>query len=106
RLAVTATGTAFNVQRSIDRTTVTVVEGSVSAHYEGAGTGLPDVALQAGQQLVFTHATHSVRVREADTADAIAWRTGLLHFRSEPLSEVIATVNRYADRPIVIEDAG
>ncbi len=104
RLEVTATGTAFNVLRTEGRTTVTVVEGSVDAAYEGRGTPPPNVQLEPGQQLVYSHASHSVIVRQADPRDAIAWRSGLLNFHDEPLSEVIATVNRYAARQILIED--
>jgi transmembrane sensor len=106
RLEVTATGTAFNVLRTEGRTTVTVVEGSVEAAYEGRGSPAPNVQLEPGQQLVYSHASHSVIVRQADPRDAIAWRSGMLNFHDEPLSEVIATVNRYAARQILIEDPG
>jgi len=106
KLAVTATGTAFNVLRTAGRTTVTVVEGSVNAAYGERGSASPGVQLSAGQQLVYNHNTHRVSVRELDPRDAIAWRSGMLNFRNEPLAEVIATVNRYAPRQIVIEDPG
>jgi transmembrane sensor len=60
--------------------------------------------LQAGQQLAYLHATHRVVVRETDPLAATAWRSGTLHFQNQPLSEVIATLNRYAARRLVIED--
>lgn len=103
-LTVVATGTAFNVLRTTDRTTVTVAEGSVDTLYEGQDAAAPNMHLQTGQQLVHSHRSNSFIVQQADAGTATAWRSGMLHFRNEPLSEVIATVNRYATRPIVIED--
>jgi transmembrane sensor len=97
-----ATGTAFNVVRTSERTTVTVTEGSVAAFHEGR-TAATNVSLSKGQQLVYLHATHSLRVRDVNPDHAIAWRSGMLYFEGEPLSEVIASVNRYADRSISIE---
>lgn len=104
RLEAVATGTAFNVLRTEGRVTVTVAEGSVEAHYDQKISSMPRNRLQPHQQLVYWHASHSVDVRNVDPARAIAWRRGQLHFDAEALSEVIATVNRYAPRPIVVED--
>jgi transmembrane sensor len=104
RLKAIATGTAFNVLRTEARTTVTVAEGSVDAIYEGQAAATPNMRLQPNQQLVYTHASHSVAVREADSQIAIAWRSGHPKFQGEPLSEVIATVNRYTALKFVIED--
>jgi transmembrane sensor len=73
RLAVVATGTAFNVQRTLERTTVTVAEGSVEARYEDAAAQSPNVQLQVSQQLVYSHAAHSVKVRQAEPG-APTWR--------------------------------
>lgn len=104
KLAVIATGTAFNVLRTDERTTVTVAEGSVDALYGDEDIEAPNMSLQASQQLVYAHDTHSVVVQQANPCDPTAWRSGTLCFQKEPLSEVIAKVNRYAARKIVIED--
>jgi transmembrane sensor len=103
RLEVVATGTAFNVLRTVRRTTVTVAEGSVEARYEDAAS--PIVQLPQDQQLVYSHEAHSVEVRQAASADATAWRTGRLVCKQEPLTEIISTLNRYTTRTIIIEDA-
>lgn len=105
KLEVIATGTQFNVLRTTERTTVTVAEGSVAAFHEGQAAEGPNVSLQSGQQLVYSHATHNVAVRETDPRNAIAWRSGTLFFQNEPLSEVIATINRYTTRRIEIADS-
>ncbi|MDQ2640192.1 MAG: FecR domain-containing protein [Pseudomonadota bacterium] len=104
RLEAIATGTAFNVLRTEGRVTVTVAEGSVEAHYDQNISSMPRNRLQPHQQLVYWHGSHNVDVRNVDPQLAIAWRKGQLHYEGESLSEVIATVNRYAPRPIVIED--
>lgn len=105
RLEVIATGTAFNVLRTIARTTVTVTEGSVAAFHEGLADSAPNVRLKSGQQLVYSHASHSFDVREAVPGNATAWRSGTLAFQGEPLSEVIETINRYAAKSILIDAA-
>jgi transmembrane sensor len=104
RFEVIATGTAFNVLRTEERTTVTVAEGSVDADFTGENAASPMQRLQAGRQLIYLHATHRVEVLDADPLAAISWRSGALQFKDQPLSEVIASVNRYAARSIVIED--
>jgi transmembrane sensor len=104
KLEVIATGTAFNVLRTDERTTVTVAEGSVDADFTGEDAAAPMQRLQSGQQLIYLRATHRVEVLPSDPVAASAWRSGTLHFQNQPLSEVIATVNRYAARRIVIED--
>jgi len=100
-LDVVATGTAFNVQRTAARTTVTVTEGSV-ATFQEVRVAEANVLL-TGQQLGYLHASHSVDVRDTDAAQATAWRSGVLYFQGVPLSEVIASVNRYATTAIAIE---
>lgn len=105
RLMVIATGTEFNVLRTDERTTVTVAEGSVDALYEGQSEETPNVSLQPSQQLVYSHATRRVVVRQTDPLEVIAWRSGTLNFEKEPLSEVIVKMNRYSAKPILIDDA-
>jgi transmembrane sensor len=104
RLEVVATGTAFNVLRTTDRTTVTVAEGSVEAMYEGQVAAVPNVRLPARRELVYNHAAHSFIQRDADLRVAMGWRSGELQFYNQPLSEVIATINRYSPKEIVIDD--
>jgi transmembrane sensor len=102
-LDVVATGTAFNVLRTAERTTVTVTEGSVAAFHEGRDAET-NVRVQTGQQLSYSHSSHSVAMRQTDPAHAIAWRSGMLYFQGEPLGEVIDSVNRYTAGTITIED--
>jgi transmembrane sensor len=60
------------------------------------------VRLVAGQQLV----SHAGQYRLASTAtvdDAFSWRQGQLVYRMRPLAEVVADLNRYYSRPIVLD---
>jgi transmembrane sensor len=103
KIDVIATDAAFDVQRTSARTTVTVAEGSVDARY-GDPPEDSKVHLKTGAQLVHANGTTTLLVRQADPRNATSWRSGILSFDGEPLSEVVATVNRYADAPIAIED--
>jgi transmembrane sensor len=105
KLQVVATGTAFNVLRTTEHTTVTVAEGSVKALFEDQGSAAPNVQVQTGYQLVYSQSANNFAVRQADPLNATAWRSGWLHFENQPLGEVIETINRYSASKTVIEDA-
>jgi transmembrane sensor len=81
-----------------------VAEGSVEAMYEGQVAAVPNVRLPARRELVYNHAAHSFIQRDADLRVAMGWRSGELQFYNQPLSEVIATINRYSPKEIVIDD--
>lgn len=104
RLEAVATGTAFNVLRTDSRTTVTVAEGSVETRYNRKTAAMPRYRLQPNQQLIYSHASHSVDMRSVNPKLITDWREGRLYYENEPLGEIIATVNRYAARPLLIED--
>jgi transmembrane sensor len=99
---VTAVGTEFNVRRGSDRVLVAVIEGRVVVAPEQNQNKVP---LEAGQQTVVDRKGIESSQKLVDTAAATAWQSGRLVFRREPLRYVIEDVNRYASRPIVLEDA-
>jgi transmembrane sensor len=105
KLQVIATGTAFNVLRTAEHTTVTVAEGSVKALFEDQDSTTPNVHVQSGYQLVHSQSANNFIVRQTDPLHASAWRSGWLNFENETLGEVIETINRYSARRMVIEDA-
>lgn len=105
RLEAVATGTAFNVLRTDNCTTVTVAEGSVETRFDQKAATMPRHRLQPEQQLIYSHDSHSVDVRTVNPELISAWRKGKLTYKNEPLAEVIAAVNRYAASPILIGDA-
>ncbi len=111
---IVATGTAFNVDITQPRTLVTLIEGhvvvsggnSLRSFVSGLVSASPrrrPVALHAGQQLAAAPDLAPV-VSAADMRAALAWTSGQLIFDNQPLPDVVARVNRYARRPVVIAD--
>lgn len=92
-------GTAFDVRSSGDRVTVAVAEGRVRVFTPGHG----GVEATAGQRIVYAPG-HGVSVARIDPAHAAAWRDDRLEFDNEPLSVVVASLNRYSARPVRIAD--
>lgn len=107
-LEVTALGTAFDVRRQAASTAVTVTEGSVEVRLNDAGQGADlrpaVIRLAAGEQLLHEHGGGLSSPRRVDVALSTSWRSGVLGFVDEPLAQVIATLNRYAAREILIGD--
>ena len=120
---VTAIGTEFNVRRGSDRVVVTVREGKVQVErpaslvarvVELAATDgrVSDrsVSLEAGKQAVYVVTSSLVPPRRIAVAsvpvlNAASWRQGALRYENEPLSNVVADLNRYSSRRIRLADA-
>ncbi len=110
---IVAVGTAFDVQRNSDRAIVSVTEGRVLV--EPAADFLPvsvlrefkpnlrTVRLDAGQQTTAGSAGIAEPSQVEDPAAATAWQSGRLAFHLQPLRYVLEDVNRYANKPIVLE---
>ncbi len=101
-LQVTAIGTAFNVHHGAGKVRVTVTEGAIRV---AAPTG-ESVEAGAGQQVEYTLADRRLALSGADPEVATAWRSGVLKFIDAPLSTVVADLNRYSERRIVIDQTG
>jgi transmembrane sensor len=102
-------GTAFNVRRTGQRVSVTVTEGRVRlSPAEGASPGAKltpgRLDLVAGQRAEYDPATGAVSVSEVAIEHAAAWRHHRLEFVNEPLSTVLANVNRYSHQPVQLAD--
>lgn len=110
-LTVRDVGTAFNVHEAGGRTVVTVVRGQVEVSPSAsprsgaarADTRNAGVRVSAGEEVRWEHRAGLV-VERANTGRALAWRQGRLEYIDEPLSSVIADVDRYARHPVVIGD--
>ena len=110
KLSIRAVGTMFDVRRTGERVQLSVVEGSVQLTSSGgrlgfapsAGTAL---AVSAGQQVVFDPSTAQFSLSHISAQQATSWQDDRLEFVDEPLSSVIANVNRYSPRPLVLATA-
>jgi transmembrane sensor len=110
---VQATGTQFNVDRHDERLVIAVFEGSVRVALPGPPgyTELTRFApLQAGELLEVQRnikgaELHITMPAPDRLARRVRWTSGVLTFADEPLADVVAEMNRYNRRQIVIEDA-
>jgi transmembrane sensor len=87
-------GTEFDASRQAGMIRVTVREGMVAVLRPGAGRSL---SLGPGSRLERKEGSLDTVVMAADPNDAFSWRTGRLIYRSRPLSEVAADLNRYGE---------
>lgn len=100
-MRVRALGTAFNVRHADDRVVVSVTKGVVEVSAPGGS-----VKVAAGNRIVWNESGDSVPAIVPTTEEStLAWQQGRLEYHNEPLSAVIADVNRYSRQRIVIEDA-
>jgi transmembrane sensor len=96
-LRIRALGTAFNIRKAGKRIVVVVTEGSVEV--------LPSsVRVVAGRKAIWDTQLAEPAIAPTDVAHTLAWRQGRLEYLNEPLSAVIADVNRYAKHKVIIRD--
>ena len=104
--SVTATGTKFDVRIDRDRFDVTLLEGRV--HVETVTGSNPGEAADLLPGWEFSDVNDDVRIMRvnSDTAGRrMAWLQGRIAVAGEPLSSVIAELNRYSVRKIVLMPA-
>ena len=99
---VTAVGTAFDVRLEPGKLSVTLVEGRV--RIAGASPqGQRRVEMSAGSRFVAADRV-AWAITSVDTARESAWLQGRLVFDGEPLSSVVAEMNRYSVRKLALAD--
>lgn len=105
---ITAVGTIFDVRLDGEKVRVALVEGvvRVAPVKPTASPAAPpqQVELTAGEMLEAARAAPMV-VAAADVRRAVTWKSGVVEFAGEPLSQAITEINRYTDRPIRLADA-
>jgi transmembrane sensor len=60
--------------------------------------------LKAGAQLVATLDAKPWTVEPADTAREVSWLRGYVVFQKARFTDVVAEMNRYSDRKLVVDD--
>ena len=112
---VRAVGTAFNVYVRSDSVRVTVSEGTVRvgpAELSGNGdpsdealAHAPVSVLSKGQQVDMQGSAAAIRtLPPAELTRSVAWRSGVLYFENQPLSDVIDELGRYTVLQLVVND--
>ncbi len=97
---ITVTGTLFDVEALTNRSAVYVLSGAV----EVAPRASEPVTLLAGDSVVIDVDGVAGRVAAFDPNYMLAWRTGKVRFREEPLERVVTELNRYFKTSIAIVD--
>lgn len=95
-------GTQFEVRNRPDGLTVTVAQGEVEVRPSVSGAG-QTYLLTPGERLAIGQAGIEA-VRQVDPQETFSWRSGRLVYRSQPLQEVVADLNREFAEQIVIGD--
>ena len=105
-VAVRAVGTNFAVRLQPDKVSVTVAEGTVEVkrpigggrqerHYVSRNGALVAQGVKPMQTALLSG---------DDVARRLAWRDGQLDFNGETVAEAAIQVNRYAARPVIVDD--
>ncbi|OCC23368.1 hypothetical protein MB02_12165 [Croceicoccus estronivorus] len=100
---VIALGTAFDVDRADEETTVVLVEGQVVVRSVDQLSIAPEKVMSPGDRLVFLGEELAVADRP-DMAAMSAWQSGRLVFAQETLLSAIAEFNRYNKRKLSVGD--
>jgi len=119
---VVATGTAFSVELLQKQVHVVLYEGHVMLLDRasqgarrtvavGEKTIPADQLLAPGRELILPVRTQTLTVAPAvvaasDPVRSLSWEGGQLVFEDESLATVVERMNRYAERPLLIGDAG
>jgi transmembrane sensor len=107
-ISVRDIGTAFDVRRTGDRVTIAVTQGRVEIsdlNQKPGETQRGALEVTAGQLVSYDPATSSMTVGSIAPEQATAWRNDRLEFIDEPLSVVIANVNRYSAQSLHLANA-
>jgi transmembrane sensor len=107
-ISVRDIGTAFDVRRTGERVTIAVTQGRVGitdTNRKPGETHAGSLEVTAGQLVSYDPATAAMTVGSIAPEQATSWRNDQLEFIDEPLSVVIANLNRYSNRPLYIADA-
>lgn len=102
--SITDVGTRFQVQREGNDVVVTLAEGIVAVSRRDGQAGDRETRLQPGEQLSWSDKSAKWTLRSADTEAALSWTHGRLIFRGARLDDVVAEVNRYSRRKLVLAD--
>lgn len=100
---VRVVGTQFDVRNRGGGLAVTVARGVVEVGPDPNGAPGRTYILRPGQRLAIEGAS-AARLSTIEPAVAFSWRTGRVVYRDEPLSNVVADLNRQFAKPILIAD--
>ena len=94
--AVRVLGTSFDVKAYPDDRMIvtTLVTGKIAQRYAAADTG---IVLTPSRQSVYDRESGSLRTREVDPRDALAWREGRIVMKDARLEDIFRELSRWYD---------
>ncbi|ROO03876.1 peptide ABC transporter substrate-binding protein [Pseudomonas fluorescens] len=98
---VTVTGTRFDVRRDVTQTRVAVEQGTVKVQGRDAADD-QFINLTAGLGTSVDAQGKVAAAYAVNAAELTAWRSGKLVFNNASLSEVVAEVSRYREKPLTV----
>lgn len=103
---VTVVGTQFNIQRQNSASHILVTEGIVKVAEQSQHSQLPanKARLTAGQKVSIDKRTGLGAVKTVNKDRPIHWRAKTLVFEEATLSDALADLNRYLDKPVDLSD--
>ena len=101
---VTVTGTRFDVRRGVSETRVVVEQGTVKVQGREAADN-EFISLTAGLGTRVDAQGTVAAAYAVNPVELTAWRSGKLVFNNASLSEVVAEVSRYRDKPLKVANA-
>jgi len=115
-ISIRAVGTEFSVRRAAERVMVTVNRGLVDVVPQfdlqasqqsraDAPRSKDRVRIGAGERVTLSSTDSHLAVMDAEPGAALAWQSGRLEFVDEPLRAVVATINRYSERELILTDS-
>jgi transmembrane sensor len=93
-MEVKVMGTHFNIMAYNDESAIatTLLEGAVKVE-----STKNSMVLAPGQQSLFMRGSKGIRVRNVDVEEIVAWKNGILQFRSEDIKSVMRKIARWYD---------
>lgn len=99
-------GTHFNINSYDDEDFVktTLLEGSVKVILNSKTNSITSTRfLKPGEQSFTNSSRSAIRIENADTEKAIAWKNGYFKFKNTPIKEIMREIERWYDVELVYE---
>jgi transmembrane sensor len=99
-------GTHFNINSYDDEDYVktTLLEGSVKVILSSNPNEISKTKLlKPGEQSLTKSSQSGIRIENADTEKAVAWKNGYFKFRNTPIKEIMREIERWYDVELVYE---
>jgi len=99
-------GTHFNINSYDDEdfTKTTLLEGSVKVILNSKSDVLGKTRmLKPGEQSLTNSSQSGIRIENADTEKAVAWKNGYFKFKNTPIQQIMREVERWYDVELVYE---